>query len=51
MIDFCERCCSKNIVEVHGHYQCAECGLYVSECYQGETCDGSDGRELKENIR
>ena len=33
------------------NYWCAECGLYVSECCQGETFNESDGREPKENIR
>ena len=31
----CPRCLSREIVEVHGHYQC-KCGLYVAECCQGE---------------
>jgi len=40
----CQRCFCVVIVEVHGHYQCADCGLYVSECCQGETCNEPDGR-------
>ena len=31
----CPRCLSRDIVEVHGHYQC-RCGFDVSECCQGE---------------
>ncbi|WP_170245673.1 hypothetical protein [Fodinibius salinus] len=26
------------LVWVHGHGQCAECGINVQECCQGETC-------------
>ena len=51
MIGFCERCLCKNIVEVHEHFQCGQCGFYVSECCQGKTCGEPDGREPKENIR
>ena len=32
----CPRCLSREIVEVHGHYQC-QCGFYVSECCTGEV--------------
>jgi transposase len=27
------------LVWVHGHGQCAHCGINVQECCQGETCD------------
>lgn len=26
------------LVWVHGHGQCANCGINVQECCQGETC-------------
>ena len=40
---------SVEIVEVHGHYQCAQCGLNVDECCQGETADNGceDGEEKR----
>lgn len=27
------------LVWVHGHGQCASCGINVQECCQGETCN------------
>lgn len=27
-----------SLVWVHGHGQCAHCGINVQECCQGETC-------------
>ena len=38
----CSRCNCIIIIEVHGHYQCADCGLYVSECCQGETAENDE---------
>jgi len=33
----CSRCgCNKPKVEVHGHYQCADCKCVTDECCQGE---------------
>ena len=37
---FCEWCLALiEPVEVHGHYQCTNCGKNVDECCQGETMD------------
>ncbi|OGU36016.1 MAG: hypothetical protein A2068_00175 [Ignavibacteria bacterium GWB2_35_6b] len=27
------------IIWVHGHGQCANCGINIEECCKGETCD------------
>ena len=37
--DRCPRCgCDKpKIIEVHGHYQCADCKCVTKECCEGET--------------
>jgi hypothetical protein len=35
----CTYCGAKApLVWVHGHGQCANCGINVRECCQGETC-------------
>jgi hypothetical protein len=35
----CNYCGSQApLVWVHGHGQCANCGINVQECCQGETC-------------
>lgn len=30
------------LVWVHGHGQCANCGINIAECCQGEMCQTSD---------
>ena len=35
----CQRCFSIVVIDVHGHEQCVDCGFYVNECCQGETCE------------
>jgi hypothetical protein len=36
----CPRCLTKlKPIEVHGHYQCSTCKLYISECCGGERAD------------
>lgn len=30
------------LVWVHGHGQCANCGINVAECCQGESCQKAD---------
>lgn len=30
------------LVWVHGHGQCANCGVNVAECCQGESCQTTD---------
>ena len=33
----CPRCgCDKPKIEVHGHYQCADCKCVTKECCEGE---------------
>ena len=37
---FCEWCMAlMEPIEVHGHYQCTNCGKNVDECCQGETIE------------
>ena len=45
----CPRCLSRDIVEVHGHYQC-RCGFYVSECCQGEYLQAKTEKKRLDEI-
>ena len=45
----CPRCLSREIVEVHGHYQC-RCGFYVSECCQGECAQLKDYKKQLDQL-
>lgn len=37
----CDYCGEQaSLVWVHGHGQCAHCGINVQECCQGEMCGG-----------
>ncbi len=47
----CPWCCRiTNIIWVHGHGQCAFCGINIDECCRGETCSNENPSiKLKEN--
>lgn len=38
------------IVWVHGHGQCANCGINIEECCKGETCDPELITKINEKI-
>lgn len=48
-----ERCIycgqTKSIVWVHGHGQCAHCGINVDECCRGESCETEPSMQLNRN--
>lgn len=35
------------VVWVHGHGQCASCGINVEECCRGEQCEHGIGKKKK----
>lgn len=42
--EFCLWCgLPANIIWIHGHGQCSNCGINVEECCKGETCNNSEG--------
>lgn len=47
----CERCLCEDLVEIHGHTQCTNCGSIVEECCRGEapSTDCPDKLEPKQD--
>ena len=48
--DFCPWCGQQTmIIWVHGHGQCANCGINIDECCRGEICEIPDVKNIEKN--